>query len=189
MSLKKISFSLAALLLLTGCGGATKVAPTPSATPPSSNPIPKLVIPTDCLKTGMNEALSQIVAGAKYIPTKWQPAAGIELSDFLNNGGLACSYGLQSAEVGITAKWVDDAKGLFEKRVADWLAQGYVKTDLPDTKGAEAYFLLKKQSPTQEFHIWSLNVKFHGAWLQLNCTAFAQTLDAGLPIFKAMISQ
>jgi hypothetical protein len=137
----------------------------------------------------MNEALSQIVAGTKYIPTRWQPAAGTELSDFLNNGGLACSYGLQSAEIGITAKWVDDSKGLFEKRVADWLAQGYVKTDLPGTNEAEAYFLLKKQSPTQEFHIWSLNVKYQGAWLQLNCTAFAQTLDAGLPLFTAMISQ
>jgi hypothetical protein len=187
--LKKISFSIAAVLLLTGCGGAVKVAPTPSATPSSANPIPKLVIPTDCLKAGMNEALSQIVPEAKYIPTKWQPAPGTELANFLDNGGLACSYGLQSAEVGITAKWVDDSKGLFENRIAGWVAEGYVKTELPDTKGAEAYFLLKKQSPTQEFHVWSLNVKYHQTWLQLNCTAFAQTLDAGLPLFKAMISQ
>ena len=183
MSLKKISFSIVAVLLLTGCGGAGKVVPTPSA-----SPISKLAIPTDCTKAGMSEALSQIVSGAKYIPTKWQPASGTELADVLDNGGLACSYGLQSAEIGITADWVDNSKGLFENRVSGWLTEGYVKTDLPGIANAEAYFLLKKQSPKQEFHVWILNVKYHGAWLQLRCTAFAQNLEAGLPLLSAMIS-
>ena len=181
--LRKISFSIAAVLLLAGCGGAVKVVPSTTPTPAT-----KFVIPSDCTKTGLNEALSKIVSGSKYIATQWQPSPGTELADFLNNGGIACSYGIQSAEIGVTAKWVDDSNGLFEKRAVLWQKEGYSKVDLAGVDEDEAYFYIKPQSPSNEFHLWALNVKYHGAWLQLNCTAFAQSLEAGLPIVKAMIA-
>ena len=88
----------------------------------------------------------------------------------------------------MTTKWVDDSNGLFEKRAVLWQKEGYSKVDLAGVDEDEAYFYIKPQSPSNEFHLWALNVKYHGAWLQLNCTAFAQSLEAGLPIVKAMIA-
>ena len=170
-------------ILLSGCG---------STAPTTHNLSPKavaLTIPTDCEKTGVNEALDAIVPGSTYIPTQWQPATGTELADFLNNGGLACSYGLQSAEIGTTVKWVSDKNDLFEKRVASWLADGFTKVTIPGLEDSDSYFLLKKQSATQEFHVWMLNVKYRGAWIQLSCTAFAQDLESGLPLLRAAVAQ
>ncbi|MEI6120759.1 MAG: hypothetical protein WCQ06_06595 [Actinomycetes bacterium] len=181
--LRKISFSIAAVLLLAGCGGAVKVVPSTTPTPAT-----KFVIPSDCTKTGLNAALSKIVSGSKYIATQWQPSPGTELAEFLNNGGIACSYGLQSAEIGITAKWVDDSKLIFENRESEWLKSGYTKVALDGIDSDAAYFLLKKQSPTQEFHVWSLNFKYKSAWFSLSCTSFAQSLADGVPLAKAMIA-
>lgn len=166
---------------IAGCG--TSGSPTEKLAPNNV----MLAIPSDCEKTGVAQALGTIVPGATYIPTKWQPAAGTELADFLNNGGLACSYGLQSSEIGATVKWVSNRDNLFEKRVTGWLADGFTKVTIPEFKNSEAYFLLKKQSPTQEFHMWILNVKYQGAWIQLSCSAFAQDFAAGLPLLKAAV--
>jgi len=182
---RKISLSLVSVLLLTGCGGAAKVLPTTTPTP---TPTTKFSIPSDCNKTGLNEALAKIVKGSKYIATQWQPALGTELADVLNNGGLACSYGLESAEIGATARWVQDKNMIFENRVNGWLKDWYSKVLLDGVDTDAAYFLLKRQSPTQEFHIWVLNFKYQGAWFSLSCTAFAQSLADGLPLAKAMIS-
>ena len=178
----RAAVSVLLISLLAGCATATKSVPTQSATP---TPTAAMVIPTDCEKTGMLSALNAIVPDSLYIKTTWQPAAGTELADFLNNGGVACSYGLQSQEIGITTQWVSDAKGLFENRVAGWMAEGFKKIDIPDLDESEAYFQIKKQSPTQEFHVWRVNMKYHGAWIQLSCTAFAQDLATGYPLLKA----
>ncbi len=180
--LRKISFALITVLLLAGCGSKSPVTPSPT-------PQAKFVIPTDCTATHVNAAVEKIATGSAYIPTQWQPSQGSELADFLNNGGIACSYGLQNAEIGVTAKWVDDAQGLFEKHEDLWQKDGYTKVDLPEIDEDAAYFYIKPQSPSNEFHLWSLNVKYRGAWLQLNCTAFAQSLEAGLPILRAMIQE
>lgn len=178
--LRKTSASVLAILFLAGCGSAAPVKPTPTQQT-------KLAIPTDCTATHVNTAVEKIAPGSTYIPTKWQPSSGSELADFLNNGGIACSYGIQSAEIGVTAKWVEDSSGLFDKHAVLWQKEGYNKVDLAGVDEDEAYFYIKPQSPSNEFHLWALNVKYHGAWLQLNCTAFAQSLEAGLPIVKAMI--
>jgi hypothetical protein len=166
---------------LSGCGTAGKPVPTKSSV------VMPLAIPTDCKETSVLPEMQKIAGGSQFIPTQWQPAPGTELADVLENGGLACSYGLQSAEIGTTVKWVSNAKGLFEKRIAGWVNEGFTKVDIPGLNDSEAYFQLKKQSPTQEFHIWILNVKYRGAWIQVSCTAFAQDLESGLPILKAAV--
>lgn len=178
----RLVLALLGALFLTSCGSTSKPATTDG---PESV---ALTIPTDCEKTGVLKALNLIVPNSLYIPTQWQPAAGTELADVLNNGGLACSYGLQSAEIGTTVKWVSDDRGLFEKRITGWKAEGFTKVDISDLKNSEAYFQVKKQSATQEFHVWILNVKYRGAWIQVSCTAFAQDLAAGLPLLKAAVA-
>lgn len=181
-TLKVALASVIALGLLSGCG--TKAEDVNSDGPETV----ALAIPTNCESTQVLAALEKIVPNSKYIPTSWQPAAGTELADVLNNGGLACSYGLQSAEIGTTVKWVSDSSGLFEKRVSGWFSEGYTKVDIAELPTSEAYFLLKKQSATQEFHVWNLNVKYRGAWIQVSCTAFAQDLEAGIPLLKAAVA-
>lgn len=181
-ALKVALSSILVLAFLAGCGSKETAIKTKGLESVA------LAIPTDCEKTKVLEALNTIVPDSLYIPTQWQPAAGTELADVIDNGGLACSYGQQSAEIGTTVKWVSDAKGLFEKRLAGWQAEGFKKVTLNDVKNSEAYFQLKKQSATQEFHVWILNVKYRGAWIQVSCTAFAQDLETGLPLLKAAIA-
>ena len=178
----RLVLTLIGVLFLTSCGGTSKPATT------GGSETVALTIPTDCEKTGVLQALKKIVPNSLYIPTQWQPAPGTELADVIDNGGLACSYGLQSAEIGTTVKWVSDANGLFEKRVAGWEAEGFTKVEIADLKNSEAYFQLKKQSATQEFHVWLLNVKYRGAWIQVSCTSFAQDFEAGLPLLKAAVA-
>ena len=178
----RLILALIGAIGLSGCGTTAKPVPTKS---PAMVP---LAIPTDCKQTSILQAMQKIAAGSQYIPTQWQPAPGTELAAVLENGGLACSYGLQSSEVGTTVKWVNNANELFEKRVASWVNEGFTKVDIPSLNNSEAYFQLKKQSATQEFHVWILNVKYRGAWIQVSCTAFAQNLESGLPILKAAIA-
>ena len=96
--------------------------------------------------------------------------------------------GIQSAEIGTTVKWVSDSTELFEKRTPEWVAQGFTKVDIASLDESAAYFQLKKQSAAQEFHIWIVNMKYHGAWIQVSCTAFAQDLEAGVPLLKAAVA-
>ncbi|HUW87983.1 MAG TPA: hypothetical protein VMW30_06380 [Candidatus Paceibacterota bacterium] len=59
-------------------------------------------------------ALKKTVPTAKFINTEWTPGIGTELAEVLNNSGIACSFGIQSASVGVTAAWVSDVKNLFD---------------------------------------------------------------------------
>ena len=135
-------------------------------------------VPKDCLSTKVLAALQKDVRQAQYIETPWQPSPGTELADFLNNGGIACSYGMQSAEVGITVDWVANATKLFNNRTSGWLAEGYQKIDIPNLMETEAYFLQKDQSPTNEFHQYQVKFLINGFWINLSST-FGKTIEDG----------
>jgi hypothetical protein len=121
-------------------------------------------------------ALQKDVRQAQFIDTPWQPAPGTELADFLNNGGIACSYGIQSAEVGITVDWVADATSLFNNRSSGWISEGYQKIDIPNLTESEAYFFQKDQSPTNEFHQYRVNLLVDGFWISLS-SSFGKTIE------------
>jgi hypothetical protein len=175
-----LTFSVSTALLLTGCGG--KSNPVPSESPKAIS----YAAPIDCKTTSILSALPKDIPNPAFIDTSWQPAAGTELADVLNNGGIACSYGNQSAEIGVTIYWVNN-KGFYEKRIPDWLQKGYQKVDLANLDEESAYLLFKPVSSTQEFHIWSLNFLYGGVWIQVNGT-FINDLTQAEPIISATVA-
>jgi len=143
-------------------------------------------VPKDCQSTKVLAALQKDVRQAQFIDTPWQPAPGTELADFLNNGGIACSYGMQSAEVGVTVDWVADGTTMFNARTAGWLAEGYQKIDIPNLMESEAYFLQKDQSPTNEFSQYQVKFLINGFWVNLSST-FGKTIEDGSGWIQAAV--
>jgi undecaprenyl-diphosphatase len=171
--------TLVLILLATGVISDEAKAGSTSTVKPTS-----LSVPKDCLSTKVLSALQKDVREAQFIDTPWQPAPGTELADFLNNGGIACSYGIQSAEVGITVDWVADATSLFNNRSAGWISEGYQKIDIPNLTESEAYFFQKDQSPTNEFHQYRVNLLIDGFWISLS-SSFGKTIEDSSEWLKA----
>ena len=165
---------------LVGCG--TTKSPTPA------QKIAPITIPTTCQESKVLEAVQLEIPDATFIDTKWTPAPDTELADVLNNGGIACTYGVASAEIGATVRWVLDTKNNYEKWSASWQSQGYSKVDLVKFGLTDGYFLMKPQSATQEFAIWNLNFKAGGVWISINKNA-GDSLEAGSKIIEAVIAQ
>ena len=170
-----LPISFISVIILTSCGSPAK-PPIPKPTPTVSSAA--LGVPQDCIKTKMLDSLRKAVPNAQYIPTKWQPAPGTELADVLANGGIACSYGLQSEAIGLTVRWVSNSKMLFEAYEPKWLADGYQVIDIPNMNETKAYFKQRDQSATQEFSIYSINYLINGDWISLSST-FGKTIADG----------
>ena len=111
--MKKGSLGVVLLLVLTACG-PTKPAATPSPTPTTA----ERKVPTTCELPDVNAAFARIIPPSKYIPTEWKPAAGTDLYEAINAGGIACTYGDQDAEVGGTILWALDQND--GQRVLRW---------------------------------------------------------------------
>jgi hypothetical protein len=143
-------------------------------------------VPKDCESTKVLVALQKDVRQAQFIDTPWQPAEGTELADFLNNGGIACSYGIQSAEVGITVDWVANGATMFSNRTSGWLSEGYEKIDIPNLMESEAYFFQRDQSPTNEFSRYQVKFLINGFWINLSAS-FGKTIEDGSGWIKAAV--
>jgi hypothetical protein len=131
-------------------------------------------------------ALQKDVRQAQFIEMPWEPAPGTELADFLNNGGIACTFGIQSAEVGISVDWVGDATSLFDNRVEGWISGGFQKIDIPNLSESEAYFFQRDQSPTNEFHQYRVNLLIDGFWISLG-SSFGKTIEDSSEWLKAAV--
>jgi undecaprenyl-diphosphatase len=143
-------------------------------------------VPKDCYSTKVLAALQKDVRQAQFIDTPWEPAPGTELADFLNNDGIACSYGMQSAEVGITVDWVANGSTLFGNRTAGWVAEGYQKIDIPNLMESEAYFFQKDQSPTNEFSQYHVKFLINGFWINVS-SSFGKTIEDSSLWIKAAV--
>jgi undecaprenyl-diphosphatase len=168
-------------LLAGGVISASAKAENVAPVAPTSYSVPK-----DCESTKVLAELQKDVRQAQYIDTPWQPAPGTELADFLNNGGLACTYGIQSAEVGISVDWVANGTVLFNNRIAGWLSEGYEKIDIPNLMESEAYFFQKDQSPTNEFSRYQVKFLINGFWINLN-SSFGKTIEDSSGWIKAAV--
>lgn len=59
--------------------------------------------------------MNRCEGGFVLIDTMWNPMPDTELAAALTAGGVACSYGIQEAEVGATLLWTTGA-GIFAAR-------------------------------------------------------------------------
>ena len=174
--MKHIALGIVAALLLTSCSSSDEV----------QAPASKFYVPNDCTKTVILDALPDSIPNPKFIDTQWEPAEGTDLFEVYSRGGIACSYGIQEAEIGATILWSPNDEGVFESRIPEWTKAKQVKTDLPGIEEDSAYVLAEGDENSAERHVWSINLSIEGIWIQVNAT-FLQTIEEAIPLIKAAI--
>jgi len=163
---------MASLLLVTGCAKEAKAQ--------------TLYVPVDCQNTEVLAAFPESIPNAVYMSTSWQPAEGTDLATFVNNAGVACSYGIQVAEIGATILWVENTDGLFEAAIKKFTAAGQKEIDLEGVNEEKAFYLEEGDKTGGEYHVWAVNLLVNGVWIQVNATFFNSIEDA-MPIIKAAV--
>ena len=175
MKVKKSALFLIFSLLLASCSSQEEVA------------APELPsVPSSCADTKVLASILPRIADAKYIETEWEPAEGTDLYAAYNAGGIACTYGLQEAEVGATILWAPDNKSLFSELTPNWVGFGQKEIDLPGIEEEAAYYLSEGIEGQGEYHIWSVNLLINGSWIQVGATFF-NSLENAIPVIKAAI--
>jgi hypothetical protein len=166
-------------LLLSGCG---------SDLPRLSSDGPETVrgnVPASCEIAGVISEFNKQVPGSKFVPTDWQPSPDTDLDAALANEGIACTYGIQVAEVGGTILWALNSDNVWGLRKQSWIDASQTPIDLPGVNETEAY-ILQEGTSADEMHVWQINLLIRGVWIQVGAS-FLQNLDEALPIIKASV--
>ena len=168
------------MLLLTSCSSNEAVT--------ESEGIESITgrVPANCeIPEVINEFDAQ-VPGSKFVPTDWQPFPGTDLDAALTNQGIACTYGIQVAEVGGTILWASNSSNVWQERKQSWIEAGETPIDLPGIQESAAY-ILQDGTSADEMHVWRVNLLINEVWIQIGAS-FLQNLDEALPIIKASIA-
>ena len=177
----KVSVAVAvviAAIALTSCGNSeTRTVDTSTKVAGA--------IPLNCTDTKILEALMPTVKNATFIDTKWTPAVGTDLEAILNNGGIACTYGDQPNEIGVTVSWVK-GEDIFSARKQGWIDQGYAMAKLSNPNISQTYFIGQAQDATHEFHRWEVNFLYGDIWIQVQ-SSMGISIDDNEAIVKAAI--
>lgn len=142
-------------------------------------------VPGDCEIESVIAAFDEQVAGSDYVPTDWQPSEGTDLKAAIDAGGIACSYGIQVAEVGGTILWAPASDELWESRSDQWKEYGQTPIDL-EGFDEDAAFILQDGTSADEMHVWTINLLVDGIWIQVGAT-FLQTVEEASGIIEAAI--
>lgn len=142
--------------------------------------------PKDCDLSVMITAFDKQIPGSQYVPTDWQPADGTQLKLFLDNSGIACTYGIQTAEVGGTVLWMVDENGLFNKQEKTWKSEQYRAIDIPDLTETAAYLLPVTATGVDGAYIWEVNLLVDDLWISLG-GSFIQDINEVTDIINAAI--
>ena len=170
---------LLATLLLAGCSSETP----DSSTDAMSNPSGK--VPASCEIATVVSEFEKQVPGSEYVPTDWQPSPDTDLAAALENQGIACTYGIQVAEIGGTILWASNANNVWNERKLGWIDQGETYIDLPGIDESATY-ILQEGTSADEMHVWRINILIHGMWIQVGAS-FLRNVEDALPIIKAAI--
>jgi len=174
--MKRTSLVLAALLLLTSCSST----PEPSVAPVLPS------VPQDCTKTKILEAFPDRIPNPQFIDTEWEPAEGTDLYAAYNAGGIACSYGIQEAEIGATIMWAPDNQVLFDELTPRWVEAGQQAIDLPNLNEKKAFVLTEGVEGEGEYHVWAINLLIKGSWISVAATFFG-SIDEAMPLVNAAV--
>ena len=177
--MKFIAMAIATALLLTGCG-------TEKSTSKSENAAASFAVPLMCDQTKVLSGFPDKVSGAKTILTDWEPYPGTDLAAAYDAGGIACSYGIQVAEIGATILWAPNQKNVFAERSKEWIASGQKKIDIPNIDEDAAYVLTEGVAGQGEFHVWKINFLVKGIWIQVGAT-FLGSIEEAVPLVQAAI--
>lgn len=137
--------------------------------------------PTTCPTDELLPTISQYVQGSSFIDTPWEPAPDTDLRAAMSAGGVACSYGIQEAEVGTTILFAQ-GKDVFESRRQTWKTDGQQSVDIAGTDEAWALYAMNGD----ERHLWIVNLLVDDVWIQVNAT-FLSDLDEAQPLIEAAI--
>jgi hypothetical protein len=138
--------------------------------------------PTSCPTDEMLPTMNRYVKGSVFIDTPWEPAPDTDLAAAINAGGVACSYGIQEAEVGATILWAP-AGDAFADRKVQWQIDGHRKVDVA---GADEAWALEETNG-EEQHLWALNLLVDDVWISINAT-FLRDLSQAQPLADAAIN-
>lgn len=174
----KISAIVLCAAMVAGCASSEPSASTPVAVQKAA--------PTTCELPEVISAFNDQVEGSAYVPTEWQPSEGTDLFDIYDNGGIACTYGIQVAEVGGTVMWAQVNQEFWNKKKAQWLAQGQIEIDIPGINESDAVVLKEGSTSADEMHVWAINLYIDGMWIQVGAS-FLQTIEEAVPIIDASI--
>ena len=176
LPMKRLSILLVAILFLAACSNS-----------PESNVAPTLPsVPNDCRKTEILAAFPEKIPNPKFIETEWEPAEGTDLYSAYNAGGIACSYGIQEAEIGATILWSPDNLILFSELTPRWIAAGQKEIDIPGVEEEKAYVLTEGVQGEGEYHVWAINLLIDGIWIQVSATFF-DSLESAIPLVNAAV--
>jgi hypothetical protein len=143
-------------------------------------------VPENCDAPEMIAAFDKRIPGSTYVPTEWQPAEGTLLKIFLDNQGIACTYGIQSAEVGGTVMWTIDTQGLFAKQSELWKSEQYRSIDIEGINESEAYLLPLSATGVDGAYIWEVNLLIEDLWISFG-GSFIQDISEATDIINTAI--
>ena len=166
-------------LLLSGCGSDRTMVSSNGPETVRGN------VPASCEIAGVISEFDTQVPGSKFVPTDWQPSPDTDLDAVLSNDGIACTYGIQVAEVGGTILWASISDNFWELRKQSWIDAGQTPINLPGVDETEAY-ILQEGTSADEMHVWRINLLIRGVWIQVGAS-FLQNLNEALPIIKASV--
>jgi uncharacterized protein YceK len=176
--MRKILVVAASLILVVGCSSPTQET--------SDGKMAQLTPPVSCEQELVIQAFADQVEGSQYVPTDWQPSPGTDLYDIYEAGGIACTYGIQVAEVGGTVMWASNVDNLWDSKKTQWLEQGQVQIDLPGINETDAVILKEGSTSADEMHVWAINLLINDVWIQVGAS-FLQNVDEALPIIEAAV--
>lgn len=127
-------------------------------------------------------AMNDYIEGSVFIDTPWEPAPDTDLAAAIDAGGVACSYGIQEAEVGATVLW--STAEAFVSRRTQWQADGQVQVEV---SGADEAWVLQETNGS-ETHLWVLNLLVGDTWIHIGAT-FLPDLESAGPLVNAAIAE
>lgn len=127
-----------------------------------------LTIPASCQIPLVLAAINTSIPGAVYIPTTWQPEPGTDLHDSLSHGGIACSYGIASSEIGATVTFTPYISGFWGEKETEWIKNGQEKLSLENVSVDSIVGFSKGFLSADGRRVQILNILQGGVWISIN---------------------